>query len=698
MPTTLNIPITSLSGAVPMPDASGYRFVVQFLNADTNEPIVDARLTQNQTFIRTSISTPFILPCAIAQGNYTINNVKVRVHSDSTGSGKYKDATTNIAVNCGYTMSIGSISHSIAYANPVVPAPDCFFAINLLEPNSFRGVKDFTLKIFKNGVLQNGPSGYLTTGLDTSAYPAIIFDPKNPVWGFTGPGDYVLQVSTIYGGSTYQDSETITLLQNDFDCNTGGGGGGSNDGFVITGIGQVVTGANPQQSWHTVESPARVINITATPPGTYDGSVTINGHTEVFENLNVSSAGYPAVYFNPANQIWGISTPGTYSIQITLNIGGSNYTQNTTTVVTNADLGLDESGDGFVITGIGQVVTGASPQQSWHTVESPARVINITATPPGTYSAAVTINGHTEVIEGTNFSPSGYPAVYFDPTNSVWGIVSAGVYTIQVVLNIGGTNYTKTTTTTITNTDLGITGGGGGGEGTADAEVVGYVEPANPNENVEMVVTPFQIIGRFKIAGGTGNYNITAKKDGVTVGTGSMRPYSTYTELTINRFYNQEDLAGKTLVWECEKSGTTTSFTFFTPECVTREYQPKITFSGQNAEYPDLVDRILMLRYTKPFDSGRIKVEDVGENLGMNPFYWKNGSIYRSGGVYNSSILSPRLVPAMRYIQILKYLVDPRFENINGGMGISLFSQNTFFGKEGARLECWFRTAANQNI
>lgn len=118
--------------------------------------------------------------------------------------------------------------------------------------------------------------------------------------------------------------------------------------------------------------------------------------------------------------------------------------------------------NGFTITGIGQVVTGANPKQSYHTVAAPARVINIDTTPDGSYPCSVTINGHTETFT-LDFRPTGYPAIYFNPTTPVWGITAAGTYPVSVSITISGVVYTNTTNTVVTNQDLGIVDGGGGG-------------------------------------------------------------------------------------------------------------------------------------------------------------------------------------------------------------------------------------------
>ncbi len=83
----------------------------------------------------------------------------------------------------------------------------------------------------------------------------------------------------------------------------------------------------------------------ATPAGTYSGSATLknaNGtvlHTEPLNNLDISANGYPAVYFNPQNSAWGITTPGTYTMEVTLNVNGTNVTASTTLTITVNDLG-----------------------------------------------------------------------------------------------------------------------------------------------------------------------------------------------------------------------------------------------------------------------------------------------------------------------------------------------------------------------
>lgn len=119
---------------------------------------------------------------------------------------------------------------------------------------------------------------------------------------------------------------------------------------------------------------------------------------------------------------------------------------------------------GFIITGIGQTVTGRTPTLS---VTAPARVINLTAYPSGSYNVLVRLKTaagtllHTENVTGLEITSSGYPAIYFNPTNPAWGIVQAGTYTFEIEIIINGTTYTKTTTTVVTSEDLGIGGSSG---------------------------------------------------------------------------------------------------------------------------------------------------------------------------------------------------------------------------------------------
>ncbi|WP_028523207.1 hypothetical protein [Runella limosa] len=122
-------------------------------------------------------------------------------------------------------------------------------------------------------------------------------------------------------------------------------------GLQITGVGQVVTGANPKLSWHTVQAPARVINLSVTPAGSYDVTVQLRNsagtliHAENVQGLNISAGGFPAIFFNPSDSIWGITQAGTYTIQVSLVIAGTTYTQSTTTVITNDDLGVTTNPD-----------------------------------------------------------------------------------------------------------------------------------------------------------------------------------------------------------------------------------------------------------------------------------------------------------------------------------------------------------------
>lgn len=145
------------------------------------------------------------------------------------------------------------------------------------------------------------------------------------------------------------ENETTPITVSSGSSYTGGGSvAPPANGFTITGIGQVVTGANPKQSYHTVAAPARVINIDTTPDGSYPCSVTINGHTETF-TLDFRPTGYPAIYFNPTTPVWGITAAGTYPVSVSITISGVVYTNTTNTVVTNQDLGIVDGGGGPVV-------------------------------------------------------------------------------------------------------------------------------------------------------------------------------------------------------------------------------------------------------------------------------------------------------------------------------------------------------------
>lgn len=142
----------------------------------------------------------------------------------------------------------------------------------------------------------------------------------------------------------------------------GGSGGGSSSstatdttpatGFTITGVGQVVTGKTPTQ---TVTAPARVINISANPQGVYNAVATLktaNGtvlHVENIPNMDLTSTGYPAVYFNPTNPVWGITNAGTYTMQIEITIAGTPYVRNTDIIVTEQDLGQVSGGTSGIV-------------------------------------------------------------------------------------------------------------------------------------------------------------------------------------------------------------------------------------------------------------------------------------------------------------------------------------------------------------
>lgn len=463
-----------------------------------------------------------------------------------------------------------------------------------------------------------------------------------------------------------------------FGGGSGGSSSGGNAGYTLS-----ITAARDTTWWpHTWritlnESQGAIKSFTLTfkQGNTVISSRTVNNHNSFVT---------PFLTFVPFND--GIFETGNYTVEVSTTVGGTVYTGAASFVIASQDLPA-----GYALN------TSVNRDPQWWPF---SQRIKLNETIRGTRDYLLTFktaNGTTISSRTvTALNTATVPFCTFTPTND--GITTQGTYQVTVSVTISGTTYTHTSTFSLNADDFATgTGSGTTGNGTTQGNVTGWQEPADPNADVEMIVSPTQITGRFKIAGGAGNYNATVKKSGVIVGTSGNLGYGTYVECTINRFYNQQDLAGQSLTWEFEKNSVVTTVTFFTPEMVMREYEPRKTFNGQNVEYPDLEDRILMLRYTKPFNSGRIKLEDVGENLGMVGFYYKNGSVYRdNSNNFNTSILSPRLVAALRHHQVIKYLIDPAFGNINDPNN-SLFYGNQSYNKQGARLEFWIRTAANQN-
>ncbi|MBB3840766.1 cbb3-type cytochrome oxidase subunit 3 [Runella defluvii] len=459
----------------------------------------------------------------------------------------------------------------------------------------------------------------------------------------------------------------------------GGGGGGNGGGGYSFGIS---VARDPQWWPHTWritlnESQGAIRNFTIifkTESGTEISRRTVANHNSFLT---------PFLTFVPFNDF--ISAVGTYKMTVSTVVGGVTYNADATFTIATDDLP----------SGYALLTSVARDPQWWPFTQR----IFLHESVRGTRDYLLTFkNGSGTTISSRTVSglnTSTVPFCTFTPSNE--GITTQGTYQVTVSVVVSGTTYTHTSSFSLNADDFTVgTGGGTVGSGTTTGEIAGWVEPNDPNADVEMIVSPTHITGRFKLAGGSGAYNITAKLGAASVGSANNANYGSYVECTINRFYNQQDLAGQTLAWEIEKSGVVTTVSFFTPEMVCREYEPKKNFNGQAVEYPDIVDRILMLRYTKPFNSARIKLEDVGENMGMVAFYWKDGSQYFDGTSWNGSILSPRPIPAMRHCQVIKFLVDPAFGNINNADN-SLFHGALSYNKQGSRLEFWVRTAASQN-
>ena len=225
------------------------------------------------------------------------------------------------------------------------------------------------------------------------------------------------------------------------------------------------------------------------------------------------------------------------------------------------------------------------------------------------------------------------------------------------------------------------------GEGGGEGEPTNPAEQPDPNPNVEMIIDHLAIKGRFKNVGSSGTYTGVAKFGNLVLKTVSGLVYSQYIEMTIDRFINGVDYSGKAIVWEFTRQGHSFSIEFFTP---------KMVIDGHEPDYNNLNDTVLLLRFKKPFNSGRIIHEDYGNNLGLIPFYETNDSIYHDeNDVPNSRILSPEPVPAKRWIEVVKFCIDPAITNINVD-GWKMYYANPQAGKFGANLNFWYQTAANQ--
>lgn len=215
--------------------------------------------------------------------------------------------------------------------------------------------------------------------------------------------------------------------------------------------------------------------------------------------------------------------------------------------------------------------------------------------------------------------------------------------------------------------------------------------PGATNPNVEMIIDHVSIIGRFRQPGASGVYTGVARlgntqiqrTENLTYGSGGN-----FVQMTIPRFQNGMDYAGKTLVWEFSRQGHDFAFEFFTPE---------IVYQGHEPDFDYWTDTVLLLRYKRPFDSESIVHEDYGNNMGMNPIYLTNGTQYRNdAGQFDCTILSPVPVPPMKWVDIVKSLVDTQVQNVNDD-GWKLFYGSPPANKFGGALDFWYRTEATQN-
>jgi len=215
--------------------------------------------------------------------------------------------------------------------------------------------------------------------------------------------------------------------------------------------------------------------------------------------------------------------------------------------------------------------------------------------------------------------------------------------------------------------------------------------PGITNPNVEMIIDHVSIIGRFRQPGASGVYAGVARLGSSQIQRTENLTYGNsgnFIQMTIPRFQNGTDYAGKTLTWEFSRQGHSFAFEFFTPE---------IVYQGHEPDYDYWTDTVLLLRYKRPFDSENIVHEDYGNNMGMNPIYLTNGSQYRNdAGQFDCTILSPYPVPPMRWVDIVKSLVDKQVQTVNDDAW-KLFYAEPPVHKFGGALDFWYSTETTQN-
>lgn len=98
-----------ISNATPVD--GGYKFTTQFYNAVTGALSTDTKYPQNQEYFTTKMTNPFILPVQVADGVYTINNIKLKIqYKDKSIDYNLSPTSVNCVENCGNVFPITSVT------------------------------------------------------------------------------------------------------------------------------------------------------------------------------------------------------------------------------------------------------------------------------------------------------------------------------------------------------------------------------------------------------------------------------------------------------------------------------------------------------------------------------------------------------------------------------------------------------------
>ena len=119
-------------------------------------------------------------------------------------------------------------------------------------------------------------------------------------------------------------------------------------GLVLGNVSTTIENKSPQEP---APSGFKAVNLDVNPDGVYNVVAVLKQgttilHTEAINGMNISSLGYPAVLINPQNPAWNIQAAGTYTVEISVVINGTTYTQSKPIAFTTADLGQNGGGGG----------------------------------------------------------------------------------------------------------------------------------------------------------------------------------------------------------------------------------------------------------------------------------------------------------------------------------------------------------------